>query len=297
MMALQLLDLFQTTLSASYTAGGTSLTLASVTGLPGSGDYWIAVYDPSNVASTYEVFKVTGAASGSVIPVVGGQANTTNKNHASGQGVYGSILTAAALTQLKLDAGSGDTPPTVGAFTAINATGVTLVAVSSGLKFTGPSSDSTIVRGYYQAAPTTYPWTKCMGIVPMLMTAGSYGYVGTILRESATSKLIGFWMRAPGAYIDLAAYTYSDPSTYAGTAIGFGTIASNHAKSYLFVTDNGPGGNLVLSVGASSNVDSAHVLYNAARTSYFTVGPDGIGFGGASNGSGYAPMMVITHWA
>jgi hypothetical protein len=94
-MALQLLDLFETTLSASYTAGGSSLTLTSVSGLPSSGDYWIAVYDPANAASTYEVFKVTGAASGSVIPVTGEKA-------------YGSVLTASALTQLKLDInGSG----------------------------------------------------------------------------------------------------------------------------------------------------------------------------------------------
>jgi hypothetical protein len=106
-MALQLLDLFETTLSASYTAGGTTLTLTSVSGLPASGDYWISVYDPANAAGTYEVFKVTGAASGNVIPVTGAQATTSSRNHASGQTVYGSVLTAAALTQLKADSGGG----------------------------------------------------------------------------------------------------------------------------------------------------------------------------------------------
>lgn len=102
-MALQLLDLFTTTLSGSYTAGGTSLTLSSVSGLPASGDYWIAVYDPSNQTGTYEIFKVTGAASGSTIPVTGAQSGTTNRNHASGETVLGGIWNAASVDQLKTD--------------------------------------------------------------------------------------------------------------------------------------------------------------------------------------------------
>lgn len=109
---LQLIDLFETTLSGAYTAGGASLALTSTAGLPASGDYWLSVYDGANAASTYEVFKVTGAPSGGAVPVTGAQAGTTAKNHAAGQIAYASVLTAAALAQLKADAVVGLVPDT-----------------------------------------------------------------------------------------------------------------------------------------------------------------------------------------
>lgn len=96
----QFADNWVSTLSASYTSGGTSLSVTDATLLPSSGDYYVLVQAEGVNGS--EVFKVTSRAS-NVLTVVGAQANTSAANHASGATVQGAILTSGAITQLRTD--------------------------------------------------------------------------------------------------------------------------------------------------------------------------------------------------
>jgi hypothetical protein len=101
MPTLNFVDRYSSTLSAGYTAGGTSLSVASASGLPsGACNFYVIVQ--AEGANTEEVFQVTNV-SGTALTVAYAQAGTANSNHASGAVVLGSIMTAAAFAQLKTD--------------------------------------------------------------------------------------------------------------------------------------------------------------------------------------------------
>jgi hypothetical protein len=101
MPALNFVDRYSSTLSAGYTAGGTSLSVASASGLPsGACNFYVIVQ--AEGANTEEVFQVTNV-SGTTLTVAYAQAGTANSNHASGALVIGSIMTVAAFTQYKTD--------------------------------------------------------------------------------------------------------------------------------------------------------------------------------------------------
>lgn len=102
-MALDFVDRYSSTVNSSYTAGGTSLVVASATGLPnGASDYYIIVQ--AEGGNTEEVFHVT-SRSGTTLTVAGAQAGTSASNHGVGAVVIGSIMTKDAFTQFKTDAG------------------------------------------------------------------------------------------------------------------------------------------------------------------------------------------------
>jgi hypothetical protein len=107
MPALNFVDRYSSTLSASYTAGGTSLSVASAAGLPsGACNFYVIVQ--AEGANTEEVFQVTNVT-GTTLTVAFAQAGTANSNHNSGATILGSIMTAAAFTQYKAD-GAGSSP-------------------------------------------------------------------------------------------------------------------------------------------------------------------------------------------
>lgn len=104
MASAQFCDNYSSTLASGYTSGGSSLSVTSAgsgaSTLPASGDYYVIVQ--SEGANTTEVFKVT-ARSGTTLTVAGAQAGTSASNHASGATIIGTILTNAAVTQMKQD--------------------------------------------------------------------------------------------------------------------------------------------------------------------------------------------------
>src|SRR5581483_9995896 len=102
MATLQHADRYQSTLSSSYTAGGTSLSVTSAASgasqLPTDGDFFLIVQ--ADGANTAEVFLVT-SRSGTTLTVIGAQAGTSASNHASGATVIGTIYGAGAWQRLK----------------------------------------------------------------------------------------------------------------------------------------------------------------------------------------------------
>jgi hypothetical protein len=95
------LDRISTTLSGSYTAGGSSLSLSSATGLPSGACFFFLIVQAEG-SNTEEVFLVTNV-SGTTATVTGAQANTSASNHASGAVVIASILAANAMYGLTPD--------------------------------------------------------------------------------------------------------------------------------------------------------------------------------------------------
>lgn len=98
MSVVDIVDRFSSTLASGYTAGGTSLSLSSATGLPsGSCNFYIIVR--AEGSNTEEVFHVTNI-SGTTATVAGAQSGTSASNHASGAAIIGSIWTKAAFQSL-----------------------------------------------------------------------------------------------------------------------------------------------------------------------------------------------------
>lgn len=100
-MALDFVDRYLSTLSASYTSGGTTLSVTSAAGLPsGASDYYLIVL--AEGTNTEEVFHVT-SRSGSNLTVAGAQAGSVASDHANGAVILGSFMTKVAFTQFQAD--------------------------------------------------------------------------------------------------------------------------------------------------------------------------------------------------
>lgn len=90
---------FSTTLSTSYTAGGTSLSLASFTGSNGlslptdGGVFYLKIED--------EYFLVTANSGSNPLTVVGGQCGSTNVSHGSGTVVTGCWILPPVLNAIR----------------------------------------------------------------------------------------------------------------------------------------------------------------------------------------------------
>jgi hypothetical protein len=86
---------YSSTLSSGYTAGATSLILASVTGLPVSGRYFI-------LKCENEYFLCT-SYSGTTLTVVGAQAGSAAANHASAAAITGCWILPSVLDGIRED--------------------------------------------------------------------------------------------------------------------------------------------------------------------------------------------------
>ena len=94
-------DNYSSTLSGGYSSGGTSLSVASVTGLPASGlEFYLLV--AAELLNTAELFKVT-SYSGTTLAVVGAQGNTSASNHSSGATITGCWISTNVLNGIRAD--------------------------------------------------------------------------------------------------------------------------------------------------------------------------------------------------
>lgn len=91
----------QSTLSAGYTAGDSSITVASGSSFPSSGDFWVRIG-----GSTAGCRKCT-SRSGNTLTLSGSASTgTTDANQLSGAPVY-EVLTPESIDQLKTDLAGG----------------------------------------------------------------------------------------------------------------------------------------------------------------------------------------------
>lgn len=107
MAALNFVDGYVGQVNATYTAGGTSLTIASATSTIGSAvlpsgacNFWIAVL--AEGSNTLEFMQVTNR-SGTTLTVVGAQDSSAASNHAVGAVILASSMTQSAFSQYTTD--------------------------------------------------------------------------------------------------------------------------------------------------------------------------------------------------
>jgi Protein of unknown function (DUF2961) len=97
---LNFVDRYSSSLSVSYTSGGTTLTVSSTTGLP-AGNCCFYVIVRAESSNTEEVFLVSNVNTGSnILTVVGAQAGTSASNHTSGANIIGGIITSGASARM-----------------------------------------------------------------------------------------------------------------------------------------------------------------------------------------------------
>jgi hypothetical protein len=99
----QFANLQSSTLASPYTPGDGQITLVSAAGFPTQGTFSVTILDLSDIpVLIFRVASVAGA-------VLSGAAESTDTACSAGFGVFGTILTTAAMNQVKADAISPST--------------------------------------------------------------------------------------------------------------------------------------------------------------------------------------------
>lgn len=164
----QFANLYSTTLASAYTAGDGLIVVTSASGAPASGNFSLTITD-QGTGVVKLIFRVT-SVSGTTFT---GASEGTDANAASGDKVYGTMLTTSAMNQVKtdiLDKVYGDyaliTAPTTSLFTSqlasADATAISFANDTTGglsgvtLSANCSSNDSNIVAEVYNVPSTPY---------------------------------------------------------------------------------------------------------------------------------------------
>lgn len=296
---------FNSTLSSGYTAGGTSLSIASSTGLPASGTSFYLKVDS-------EYFLCT-SYTGGTLTVTGAQAGSTAANHANGAGITGCWVLPAVLDGIRSDMhqegpiaslpaasklgnlylptdsvyeylfdtgtawdyhyrGLKVTPPVSGNFAWNNQGSSTATVQTNGaIILSSPSNGAANnIRIYEMAAPAT-PWTKTFRFTAAF-TSQNFSTAGVSLRESATGKVIEFAFEMDGSLNFVKILNFTNVTTFSASATqaAFGSPANACFK----VGDDGT--NLTYSFSHDNGVSFVQ-LAQTARGAFFTTAPDHVG--------------------
>lgn len=336
-MVLKFFDRYETTLSAGYTSGGGSLSVAAIPSGAGASDEWYLKVEAEG-ANTEEVFKVT-AYTGSgpyTLTVTGAQANTGASDHASGAVVKGSVLTAASLAQL---ASPGPASMTVSAFDTATSSG----SVQGGLSlvYLTDSPYTALWNGsaweyWYQGFKCSVPvngdfaWvnqgtsTVTAAGKSVLLEGEIYSGANLRLRKKSLASLpvtytVGFEMAAPhlNNYTLLGLLLRESASskivTFAVNGNGglMGTSFSSESGSpvdlwYLNLSGSMTPGRVFLRWTIDSTNRTAYIsvdgrnfvqVQQELKNSSFTTAPDEIGFFVNPNNPYMRIQMHLFHWA
>jgi hypothetical protein len=155
----QYANLENLSLAAKYTPGDGFISVSSVVGLPTVGTFSLTMVDRSTnvVIMIFRVTSIVGSA-------LFGAAEGPDKACPAGTLVYGTVLTAAAMSQVVSDAGVGSnaTPPVLTAFTP-NSTDITMVTNNT----SGPS-------GFTMLVPTGKAGSEDLQVLGVAAPSGAY---------------------------------------------------------------------------------------------------------------------------
>lgn len=309
---------YSATLTAGYTAGGGTLAVSTVTGLPASGRKFIL-----KVGNEY--FLCT-SYTGLNLTVTGAQSGSSASNHSSGDSITGCWIIPSVLDGLRSDANQigtyanlptsgmkkGDQyhctdsayhfiydgsawqawyqgypvilPPTVGSLTWVNQGIATGDNNGGTLAISTTASSGASVHILKKAAPAT-PWTFIVGML-LNCRIGNFVHSGAIIRDSGTGKLIQY---GPGTASGIAINL-----DYWNSPTSFSTAASEVTwdPSVIFykITDDGTNHTYYLSD------DGIHwqQFFQASRTT-FLANPNEIGV--SIDPENFAATLTIFHWS
>lgn len=226
-MPARFFDNYSSTLSGSYTSGGTSLSITAAgsgaTALPATaGDYYLVV-EPGT--ANEEVFKVT-ARSTLTLTVVGAQAGTSAANHSSGAEIKGPIWTADGIEQMRQNTVGS---LTVSAFDALSGNGgYTQVRLTDGLYtalWNGSSWDY-----YFRDRKVTRPLVANFTAVNLSGTTTSSASGAINLYAPAGTDNIRMYMDSPAGTAWTRTLTFIP-----------GMISANYTSAGMVLRESGTG--------------------------------------------------------
>jgi hypothetical protein len=248
-MSEQLANLYSTTLASAYTSGSGSISVASATGAPTTGTFSLTILDASTGAVIL-IFRVA-SVSGTTFT---GAAEGTDANAASASVVVGTMLTVAAMAQIKADAFIQPlTPPVHSNFTQLNfnvGSGVVTTATNNTIPVTSvtiaqhdPSTTQEIAALSKTKLAATFTVTLGFSTINLGPTQG---LAGLFLYDGSGNNIIfciqaGTGVRVP-LFSNLAGSFSSDVTSYFGIAFAgplmwFRVQETASARNYYISSD------------------------------------------------------------
>ena len=292
----QLANLYSTTLAAPYVAGSLAITVTSATGAPSIGTFSLTILDAST-GDVILIFRVTSVAG----PVFTGAAEGPDSNAASASVVVGTILSAAAIAQIKTDAGGGGgfiqplTAPVAANFTQQNynvGTGVATTQVNN----TSPVTSITLKQSDPSATYNIVALDKATinALFTVTIAVSVAGWV---------NMLAGLWLSDGGSPpnnkifgnrfnngIMSAVFANFLGSSFAGFNFGEYTEMSHGPLLWLRIQETSSNRIFSLSTDGVTFVQ----IFSESNTSNFTTARYGIAATGWNNAAAGNPDVAIT---
>jgi hypothetical protein len=237
----QFANIASTTLASNYTSGSGSISVSSATGFPTSGTFTVTLLNGSTVVLIYRVTSVSGTT-------FSGAAESADTNVTAGATVVGTMLSAAALSQIELDVQKGGShiyqnQNPQGTYTWDNQGSATVTNVGSRtLGFTMPADNSSSVfHAYYQAVPGSTPYNVYLGLNTPPIFNTNYNGAGLCIGDSSGKYIFLHYSTSQSTV-----YVFSMNSTTSSVSVladygtntgGVGVTAPNYL--YFRVTDDG----------------------------------------------------------
>jgi hypothetical protein len=313
---------FSSTLTSAFTSGGTSMSIATVTGLPASGlSFYLQVDNEYFLCTSY---------SGTTLTVAGAQQSSTAASHASGSTVTGCWFLPAVIDGIRADQSqtgtvanlptanpkAGDmywpsncinayryngsswdswgpvtkwTPPVLANYAWDSQGSATATQLGAAVSMYSPGNSGDNEHSLLKSV--TVPYTLTMGFIPtMRRSSGNNDYVGISLSDG--TKYIYYVLTNIGS---LAAYRYSNRTTFVSGGYEFTTESwpyFNGQVCWLQVVNNGSTRIYNVSADGFNFVTIASVSYN----SYLTETKAGM-LCGSGSGTAYPVYMTVVSWS
>ena len=295
-MSEQLANLYSTTLAAPYVAGSLAITVTSATGAPGSGTFTLTILD-AGTGDVILLFRVTSVAG----PVFTGAAEGPDTNAASASIVVGTILSAAAITQLFADHPGGGgfiqptTPPVFGNFSNLNFNVGTSV-VTTRDDNTSPADAITLQQtdpghtgntAAIQKAPINAAFTITLGL-SLMSTPGAGGLLGLWLSDGGSNGIIfGTYNQTEWFIIAITSLTNSGGG--ASSVYNVAASLTTGPLLWLRVQETASARNYYLSADGVRFI----LILTESNTAHFTTADYGIG-GFMFNSGGSAQVVLYS---
>ena len=264
-MAEQFANLAETTLANSYVAGSGKIVVVSASGFPLSGTFSVLIL---NGATSILIFRVT-SVNGTTF---NGAAEGTDANAQPGYSVIGTMLTAAAMTQIEADVRglniyTNQNPLPLTNYTWQNQGNANYAAVGSRtMAITLPGDNATnVLHALLQSVPAT-PYTVHMGMNVPPGFASNYNLTGLCISDGTKYIFIGYSPSKSTVYVQETATLTSTPSSIAN--YGPDMVKPYPGYNYIYFKISDDGTNLTWSFSTDSY--SWLQVYQAPRTAYVT---------------------------
>lgn len=322
-------NLAKSTLASNYTAGNTTITVATGDGLlfPATGDFMVAISDPP------AFFLKCTSRSGDVLTVTSsGQEGTVATNELSGTAVT-QVITAGSLDNMRSDwsgigtyanlpasgmkkgdryvctdsyyqfvydgsawqAFFGTFPVTIPPFASlvyVNQSGASSNNTSGGAYLQGTANAGVNLQILKKAVPTV-PYTVDFALLPANQSVSNFPQFGFCVRDSGTGKLVTLNFTFSGSsQSDWNTAKYNSPTSFSAAYNNPSTF-SYMSTTPMFARIKDDNTNLIFSV--SSDGQNWLQIDSRLRTDFLGT-PNEIGFFVDSNGSNKIMAMTVIHW-